>query len=204
MTGRSRRPPAARPPGASAGERRRQRLAGTDWIEDFMLRQAGPDKYASGIRASSAGPRRSQDRFQSFGANRDRPHDGQRRPNSELTLNFGNGGDQLFRPAGLLPAPPGQLHHRLLHHEHEGDQAGRRLQLLRLPRHQPGLLRLGRGAGDLFGHVQGHAAGAGADEVPRHPEAQAIWVLRGGALSPNKRVPLSAYPTRSRKAPARS
>jgi alpha-glucoside transport system substrate-binding protein len=26
------------------------------------------------------------------------------------------------------------------------------------------------------------------------PEAQAIWVTRGGKLSPNKRVPLSAYP----------
>jgi alpha-glucoside transport system substrate-binding protein len=49
-------------------------------------------------------------------------------------------------------------------------------------------------AGDLFGMFRDTPQARALIKYLTTPEAQAIWVQRGGALSPNKRVSLDAYP----------
>src|SRR5581483_4111827 len=49
-------------------------------------------------------------------------------------------------------------------------------------------------AGDLFGMFHDTPQARALLKYLTTPEAQAIWVQRGGALSPNKAVPLDAYP----------
>jgi alpha-glucoside transport system substrate-binding protein len=49
-------------------------------------------------------------------------------------------------------------------------------------------------AGDLFGMFKDTPQSRALIKYLTTPEAQAIWVQRGGALSPNQRVPLSTYP----------
>jgi alpha-glucoside transport system substrate-binding protein len=49
-------------------------------------------------------------------------------------------------------------------------------------------------AGDLFGMFNDTPQAEALIKYLVTPEAQAIWVGRGGAISPNKDVPLSTYP----------
>jgi alpha-glucoside transport system substrate-binding protein len=48
--------------------------------------------------------------------------------------------------------------------------------------------------GDLFGMFKDTPQARALMQYLTTPEAQAIWVKRGGAISPNKQVPLSDYP----------
>jgi alpha-glucoside transport system substrate-binding protein len=49
-------------------------------------------------------------------------------------------------------------------------------------------------AGDLFGMFKDTPQSRALMKYLTTPEAQAIWVKRGGAISPNKQVPVSDYP----------
>jgi alpha-glucoside transport system substrate-binding protein len=49
-------------------------------------------------------------------------------------------------------------------------------------------------AGDLFGMFRDTPQARALIQYLTTPEAQAIWVKRGGALSPNKRVTQDVYP----------
>jgi alpha-glucoside transport system substrate-binding protein len=49
-------------------------------------------------------------------------------------------------------------------------------------------------AGDLFGMFKDTPQSRALLKYLTTPEAQEIWVKRGGSISPNKRVPLDAYP----------
>ena len=49
-------------------------------------------------------------------------------------------------------------------------------------------------AGDLFGMFKNTPQAAGLIQWLTTPEAQSIWVKRGGALSPNKLVGQDVYP----------
>src|SRR5665647_1831374 len=80
----------------------------TDWIEDFVIRQSGPEVYdawVNGEQAWSSDEIRSA--WESFGKWATDPAYVSGGPNTVLTLPFGNGGDCLFsEPAGCL------LHHQ--------------------------------------------------------------------------------------------
>jgi alpha-glucoside transport system substrate-binding protein len=49
-------------------------------------------------------------------------------------------------------------------------------------------------AGDLFGMFKNTPQARALMKYITTPQAQAIWVKRGGAISPSNRVPLSDYP----------
>ena len=104
----------------------------------------------------------------------------------------------VHRPARLPVPPSGQLHHRLLQ---EPGRRRRTAQLRLLPdaRHQLRSTRApSTGAGDLFGMFNDTPQAKRPDGLPRHREAQEIWVERGGALSANKNV--TELPGRHRQA----
>ena len=163
---------------------------GTDWIEDIVLRQAGRRSTTAGSPARPSGPRpRSRPPSRPSATPSSRTRSAARRRSIDHEL-------RRRRRTRCSPTPPGcllhhqaQLHHRLLR-EGQGAQGRHRLRLLPVPGHQPASTP---GSVDRrrrpVRHVQRHAAGQGADEVPRHrPRRRPSGSKLGGALSANKNV----------------
>ncbi len=123
---------------------------GTDWIEDIVLRQSGPDVYDQWVRRAQV--KWTDPAIKSaFG-------DVRRRRREQLRRRAIRQRDQLrrrrqpavHRSARLPVPPPGQLHHRLL--QDSGRRDGRRLRLLPHARTSTRRTRApSTGAGDLFG-----------------------------------------------------
>ena len=157
-----------------------------------------PTSTTSGSPASRSGPSPEiKAAFETFGDAVANAYGGAEYVNA---TNFGEG----RRPD--VPDPPGCL----LHHQasfitdffkNEAKRADGRVRLLPVPRHQPGLRGRRRRRGRPVRHVQRHAAGPVADPYLLTPEAQAIWVERGGALSANKNVDRPIRTTSRRRPP---
>lgn len=167
---------------------------GTDWLEDIVLRQSGPEVYdqwyQGEIAWSSPEIKGAWETFReiveehSFGGSQ-----------YILSTNFGNGGDPLFSD------PPGcYMHHQasfitdFFVDNNPGLQVGEDFTFFGFPTIDPqyeGALEV---AGDLFGMFNDTPQARALIKYLTTPEAQQIWVERGGALSPNKRVDLNAYP----------
>jgi alpha-glucoside transport system substrate-binding protein len=167
---------------------------GTDWVEDFLLRQAGPDVYNAwwaGEQAWTSDEVRAA--FESFGAWATTDEMVSGGPNNALNTNFGNGGDCLFAE------PPGcYLHHQAsfitgFFQDNFPDEAvaGETFDFFMFPEIEyNGVVA----AGDLFGMFNDTPQARSLMDYLTTAEAQQIWVERGGALSPNQSVDLNAYP----------
>ncbi len=169
---------------------------GTDWIEDFMLRQSGPDKYVQWYSGKLAwtSPEVKQ-AWQSFGHIATDPKQVYGGPATELTLAFGNGGDQLFKN------PPGcYLHHQasfitdFFTQNNPGVKPVTDFDFFPFPDINPQYSGSAEVAGDLFGMFKNTPQSAALIKYLTTPEAQDIWVKAGGAISPNKLVPINTYP----------
>ena len=110
-----------------------------------------------------------------------------------INANFGNGGDCLFEdPAECY------LHHQAsfitgFFEDNFPDVAvaGETYDFFPMP----GIEFEGvTTAGDLFGMFNDTPQARSLIQYLTTPEAQQIWVERGGAISPSKEVPLDAYP----------
>jgi alpha-glucoside transport system substrate-binding protein len=168
----------------------------TDWIEDFVVRQSGPDVYNKWWQGTQAwtSPEIKQ-AWQAFGAVATDPKMVNGGAASELTLNFGNGGDQLFK------TPPGcYLHHQatfissFFESNTPGVKAGVDYNYFGFPDINPQFTNSVEAVGDSFAMYKDTPQGRAFIKYITSPEAQAIWVARGGKLGVNKRVPLAAYP----------
>lgn len=170
---------------------------GTDWVEDFVLRQSGPDVYdqwvAGELPWSSPEIRAAFEAFATWASDEQYTFGG---PEVELGTAFGNGGDCLFSD------PPGcYLHHQA---SFMGGEAG--FFETNFPDVavqgetydffvMPGMEFDGvTSAGDLFGMFNDTPAAQSLISYLVTAEAQQIWVERGGALSANKEVSIDAYP----------
>lgn len=176
---------------------------GTDWVEDFVLRQSGPevyDQWWGGELAWSSDEIRSA--FEAFGAWAADPEYVAGGPSNALSTFFGNGGDCLFAD------PPGCYLH------HQGDFIGKGFFEVTFPDvavagetydffPMPGDAFNGATAsGDLFGMFNDTPQARSLMQYLVTAEAQQIWVERGGATTPNSAVPLSAYPDDTSRAVA--
>ncbi|RIK29836.1 MAG: ABC transporter substrate-binding protein [Chloroflexi bacterium] len=169
---------------------------GTDWIEDIVLRQSGPDVYDQWYQGElpwTSPEIRSA--FEAFGAIVTDPQMVFGGPLTALTLNFGNGGDALFTD------PPGcYLHHQasfitdFFVTNFPDLQPVEDFNFFAFPDIDPQYSGAVEAAGDLFGMFNDTPQARALLNYLTTPEAQAIWVQRGGALSPNRRVPEEAYP----------
>jgi alpha-glucoside transport system substrate-binding protein len=158
---------------------------GTDWIEDFVLRTAGPDVYTQWYQGKVKwSDPKIKAAFQMFGDVVANTYGG---ANSILTTNFGNGGD------GLFTTPP----HCLFHHQASfittfgafaKGTPGTSYDFFPFPDIDPQYAGAVEGAGDLFGMFNDTPAARSLMAYLVTPAAQSIWVGRGGALSPNKLV----------------
>jgi alpha-glucoside transport system substrate-binding protein len=162
---------------------------GTDWIEDIVLRQAGPDKYnqwwQGTLKWSSPEIKAA---FETFG---DVIKDADGGANTVLTTNFEVGGDGLFK------SPPGCV----FHHQasfitglgaFKGAAAGTDYNFFPFPDIDAQYSGAVEGAGDLFGMFHDTAEAKDLMKYLVTAEAQDIWVKIGGALSANKNA--TSYP----------
>jgi alpha-glucoside transport system substrate-binding protein len=168
----------------------------TDWIEDIVLRQAGVDVYDKWYQGTQtwSSPEIKQ-AWQTFGSVATDPKMVNGGPNSVLTLNFGNGGDGLFK------TPPAcYLHHQasfitsFFESNTPGLKAGVDYNFFGFPDINPQFSGTYEVVGDSFAMYKDTPQARAFIKYMTSPEAQAIWVARGGKLGANKRVPLDAYP----------
>jgi alpha-glucoside transport system substrate-binding protein len=169
--------------GASSG------WPGTDWIEDFVLRQSGPDVYDAWVAGTQKWTSPEiKSAFEAFGAAADQAYGGS---DAILTTNFGDGGNQLFTD------PPGCLFHHQASFitdffKNQGGAQEGQYDFFRMPDINSAYAGATTGAGDLFGMFNDTPQARALMAYLVTPEAQAIWVERGGALSANTKV--TSYP----------
>jgi alpha-glucoside transport system substrate-binding protein len=167
---------------------------GTDWIEDFVIRQSGPDVYDQWVAGEL--PWTSPEitsAFEAFGAWASDPEFVAGGPQQVINTNFGNGGDCLFSdPAECY------LHHQAsfitgFFEDNVPDVAvaGETYDFFPMPGIEFEGVTTG---GDLFGMFNDTPQARSLIQYLTTPEAQQIWVERGGAISPSKEVPVDAYP----------
>lgn len=157
----------------------------TDWIEDILLRQSGPDVYddwVDGLLPWTSTEMRSA--FQMYGEVVAESYGG---ASTVIATNFIDGGRPLFT------VDPGCLFH------HQGTfmteffrtRAGARADeydFFPFPTVDERFGNSITGAGDLFGMFNDTPQARALMRYLLTPEAQSIWVSRGGALSVNRRV----------------
>lgn len=162
---------------------------GTDWIEDIVLRSHGPDVYdewvAGRLPWSSPEIRSAFELFGQVSA------DASGGPAGQVSTNFEEAGNALFTD------PPGCLFHHqaTFMTEFFESQAGARggeYDFFPFPVIEERFSGSVTGAGDLFGMFNDTPQARALMRYLVTPEAQDIWVSRGGALSVNRRV--SDYP----------
>ena len=162
---------------------------GTDWIEDFVLRQSGPEVYdgwVAGTQKWSSPEIKSA--FEAFGAAAADSYGGS---DAILTTNFGDGGNQLFTD------PPGCVFHHQASFitdffKKQGGAAEGQYDFFRMPDLNSAYAGATTGAGDLFGMFNDTPQARALMAYLVTADAQAIWVARGGALSANAKV--TEYP----------
>jgi alpha-glucoside transport system substrate-binding protein len=169
---------------------------GTDWIEDIVLRQAGPDKYDQWWQGTLAWTSPEiKAAWQTWGklVGDEKMVFGGRQ--SMLATNFGDAGNPLFT------SPPGcYLHHQLsaitdfFTKNNPNVKPGEDFNYFPFPDINQQYSGSLEAAGDLFGMFKDTPQARALIQYLTTPEAQAIWVKRGGALSPNKAVAADQYP----------
>jgi alpha-glucoside transport system substrate-binding protein len=164
---------------------------GTDWIEDIVLRQSGPDVYDQWVAGEL--PWTSPEiraAFETFGQALQDSHGGS---NFIVTTNFGRAANPMFDD------PPGCL----LHHQASfitdffANEAGAQpddYDFFPFPDINASYAGSVTGGGDLFGMFNDTPQARSLIQWMLTPEAQQIWVERGGFISANSGVPLDAYP----------
>ncbi|MCI0344758.1 MAG: extracellular solute-binding protein [Chloroflexi bacterium] len=162
---------------------------GTDWIEDFVLRQSGPEVYDAWVAGTHAwASPEIKSAFEAFGEVLDATFGG---ADTVVSTNFGDGGNPLFTD------PPGCVFHHQASFitdffKNNGGAADGDFDFFPMPDINPAYAGAFTGAGDLFGMFNDTPAARDLLKYLVTAEAQQIWVSRGGALSGNTKV--TSYP----------
>jgi alpha-glucoside transport system substrate-binding protein len=166
---------------------------GTDWLEDFVLRQSGPQKYEDWyngkLKWSSPEIKLA---FQSFGKIVNDTYGG---PPTILSTNFGDAGTPMF-----VTPPKCDLLHQASFITDFFVKANPALKpvddfnFFPFPDINTQYTGAAEVAGDLFGMFKDTPQSRQLIQYLTTPEAQRIWVKRGGSISPNKQVLPSDYP----------
>ncbi len=169
---------------------------GTDWLEDIVLAQSGPDVYdqwATGkLPWTSAQIRRAWQTWGDVIGARGLVHGDAR---GMLLTNFGASAASLFsRTPGCYFEHAASFITGYYQQSDPRLQAGQDYDFTRFPAIDPAFKGSEEVAGDLLGMFHSTPAARQLIAYLTTPEAQQVWVTRGGALSPNREVPATAYP----------
>jgi alpha-glucoside transport system substrate-binding protein len=156
---------------------------GTDWIEDIILRTAGPDVYNSWYQGKTKWSDPAiKAAWQQFGDVVANSFGGSTAVNA---TNFANAGDPLFKtPPGCLFLHQGSFITGL--GAFPKQTAGTDYNFFPFPDINPQYTGVVEGAGDLFGEFHDTPAAKSLIAYLVTAPAQDIWVKIGGALSANK------------------
>lgn len=159
--------------------------AGTDWIEDFVLRQSGPDVYDAWVAGEH--PWNSPEiraAFEAYGEVVANSYGGS---DYVVNTNFGSAANPMFEDE------PGCLFHHQASFiteffQNEGGATEADYDFFRMPDINPQYAGAMTGAGDLFGMFNDTPEARALMEYLVTAEAQSIWVGIGGAISGNTTV----------------
>jgi alpha-glucoside transport system substrate-binding protein len=175
--------------------------AATDWLEDLLLRQSGPQKYEDWFNGKLkwSSPEVKQ-AFQSLGAVVKDTYGG---PNTILSTNFGDAGTPMF----VTPPKCDMLHQASFITDffvkaNPALKPGEDFNFFAFPTINTQYAGAEEVAGDLFGMFKDTTQARQLMKYLTTPEAQRIWVKRGGSISPNKQVATSDYPDKLSQATA--
>jgi alpha-glucoside transport system substrate-binding protein len=165
---------------------------GTDWIEDILIRESGPEVYDAWVAGTQKWTSPEvKAAFELFGDVLDDAYGDPEALVSDGAGDFRNAGNPLFTD------PPGCLFHHqanfitTMFKENGGAQDGQ-FDFFVMPDINPDFAGSLTGAGDLFGLFSDKAAAKDLIKYLVTAEAQQIWVDRGGAISANNKV--TTYP----------
>jgi alpha-glucoside transport system substrate-binding protein len=164
---------------------------GTDWIEDIVLRQSGPDVYDAWVAGEQKWTSPEiKSAFETLGAALDNAHGGS---DYIVTTNFGTAANPMFED------PPGcKFHHQASFitdfFKNEAGAADGDFDFFVMPDINPEFAGAITTAGDLFGMFNDTPQAQSLIQWLLTAEAQQIWVERGGFISMNRNVPVDAYP----------
>jgi alpha-glucoside transport system substrate-binding protein len=156
----------------------------TDWIEDLVLRTAGPDVYTSWYEGKTKWSDPAiRNAFQMYVDDVVAKTYGG--PKTAVATNFGNAGDPLFA------TPPGceflhQASFITTFSQFKTHTSGTDYNFFPFPDINPQFSGAVEGAGDLFGMFHATPAAKSLMKYLVTAPAQDIWVKIGGALSANK------------------
>lgn len=169
---------------------------GTDWIEEIVLRQQGSQFYDQWYQGKIAwtSPEIKQ-AWETWGEIVSDPEMVYGGPSVMLSTNFSDAGDPLFTD------PPGcYMHHQasfiteFFEQNNPEVEPGEDFNFFRFPAFDSHSRKQLIVAGDLFGMFNDTPEARALMRYLATPEAQAVWVKRGGMISPNRRVRLEVYP----------
>jgi alpha-glucoside transport system substrate-binding protein len=168
---------------------------GTDWVEDFVIRQSGPavyDKWVQGTQKWTSPEVKAA--WTEFGKALNNAYGD---TNLIISTNFGKAGDPLFT------TPPGCLFHHqasfitsFFQKDTPSLVAGTDYKFFLEPDINPSFAGAVTGGGDLLGMFNDTPQARALMQYLVTPQAQSIWpgVKGSGALSGSKSVPLTVYP----------
>jgi len=167
-----------------------------DLIDDIVLRQAGPTVYDNWYQGKQkwTSPEIKK-AWQTWGQIVGNPKMIYGGKQYVLSTNFGKAADPLFTN------PPGAfLHYQatfitsFIEKDNSSVKPVTDYNFFFFPTIDPQYSGAAEGSGDLFGMFKKTDQSASLIQWLTTPDAQSIWVKRGGALSPNKKVALDTYP----------
>ena len=172
---------------------------GTDWIEDFVIRQSGPEVYDSWVAGTTkwSDPAIKQ-AFEAFGNVLSHSFGGKAYQNSTF---FGDGGNELFKD------PPGcKFHHQASFmsgfFEDSGGAAAGDYDFFVMPEINSQFAGALTGGGDLVGLFSDKPAAQDLMKYLVTAEAQQIWADKGGFVSANTKVTTYPNPVEQKSADA--
>jgi alpha-glucoside transport system substrate-binding protein len=163
---------------------------GTDWIEDIVLRQSGTEVYDGWVAGTTPWTDPAiKSAWEEFGTAVENASGGSDFVNATA---FGKAANPMFAdPPGCL------LHHQAsfitTFFESEAGATPDQFDFFPFPDIDPANSGV-TGGGDLFGMFNDTPQAQSFIQYLLTPEAQQIWVEKGGFISANKNVPLDAYP----------
>jgi alpha-glucoside transport system substrate-binding protein len=169
---------------------------GADWIQDIYMRQAGPQMYEqwAAMKLPWTDPT-IRTAFQTWGKIVNDPKQTYKGKDYVLATKFQTAFDPMFKN------PPGcYLHHQasfitsFFQADFPDTKPVDDFNFFGFPDINPQYSGPQQVAGDLFGMFKDSPEARDFIKYLTTAEAQTIWVKRGGAVSPNKKVDLSAYP----------
>jgi alpha-glucoside transport system substrate-binding protein len=166
---------------------------GTDWIEDFVLRQSGATVYDNWVAGKQKWTSPEiKNAWLEFGKAVSATYGD---PTSIDGTNFGDAGNQLFK------TPPGCLFHHqasfittFFEKGTPGIKAGTDYDFFPFPDINPANAGAVTGGGDLLGMFHDTPQAKALMKYLITADAQSIWPKLGGAISGSKSVPASVYP----------